>query len=110
RETEFGKRMVNGGRLSVPTTYTSPLSTADRETWRGGPRPGASMVDAPVAAPSGESRYLTDAFVKAGRGFTLIAFTNGIALDPPAGVGVIRLGERGLSDPAGLADARYDAE
>src|SRR5258706_3230865 len=48
RETEFGKRMVNGGRLSVPSIYDSPLSTADCEPWRGGPRPGASMPDAPI--------------------------------------------------------------
>ena len=40
RETEFGKRMINGGRLSVPSIYDSPLSTADRDAWRGGPRPG----------------------------------------------------------------------
>ena len=49
KETEFGKRMVNGGRLSVPSIYDTPLSTADRDAWRGGPRPGASMPDAPVA-------------------------------------------------------------
>src|SRR4051794_40064376 len=29
RETEFGKRMINGGRLSVPSIYDSPLSSAD---------------------------------------------------------------------------------
>src|SRR5246127_1301420 len=29
RETEFGKRMVNGGRLSVPSVYDTPLLTAD---------------------------------------------------------------------------------
>ena len=49
KETEFGKRMVNGGRLSVPSIYDSPLSTADGDAWRGGPRPGASMPDAPIA-------------------------------------------------------------
>ncbi len=54
KETEFGKRMVNGGRLSVPSIYDSPLSTADQRSWRGGPRPGASMPDAPIAARSGE--------------------------------------------------------
>ncbi len=27
KETEFGKRMINGGRLSVPSIYDSPLST-----------------------------------------------------------------------------------
>src|SRR6201747_743266 len=37
KETEFGRRMINGGRLSVPSTYESPLSTADTEAWRGGP-------------------------------------------------------------------------
>ena len=49
KETEFGKRMVNGGRLSMPSIYDTPLSTADGDAWRGGPRPGASMPDAPVA-------------------------------------------------------------
>src|SRR6202142_4122664 len=64
KETEFGKRMVNGGRLSVPSIYESPLSTADQDAWRGGPRPGASMPDAPVVAPAGEPALLTDAFIK----------------------------------------------
>src|SRR6201747_2444935 len=50
KETEFGRRMINAGRLSVPSVYDSPLSTADGEAWQGGPRPGASMPDAPVAA------------------------------------------------------------
>ena len=72
KETEFGKRMINGGRLSVPSVYESPLSTADTEAWRGGPRPGASMPDAPVAAPSGDCHYLTDAFIRAGKRFTLL--------------------------------------
>src|ERR1700724_1479527 len=55
RETEFGKRMVHGGGLSVPSIYDSALSTGDCDTWRGGPRPGASMLDAPLVAPSGEA-------------------------------------------------------
>ena len=73
KETEFGKRMVNGGRLSVPSIYDSPLSTADCDAWRGGPRPGASMLDAPIAARNGDAMFLTDAFVKAGTRFTLLA-------------------------------------
>src|ERR1700736_4993128 len=92
RETEFGKRMINGGRLSVPSTYDTPLSTADGEAWRGGPRPGASMPDAPIAARSGEVGFLTDAFIKAGKRFTLIEFCNGAAVEAPDGVGVIRIG------------------
>jgi 3-(3-hydroxy-phenyl)propionate hydroxylase len=111
RETEFGKRMVNGGRLSVPSIYDSPLSSADRDAWRGGPPPGASMLDAPVTAVAGEQLYLTDAFIKSGTRFTLLEFSNGAAADPPDDVGVIRVGgEGGVSDTAGLAAARYDAE
>jgi 3-(3-hydroxy-phenyl)propionate hydroxylase len=111
KETEFGKRMINGGRLSIPSIYDSPLSTADTEVWRGGPRPGASMLDAPVAARSGESAFLTEAFIKAGMRFTLLEFSNGVAVDPPDGVGVIRIGgDDGVFDSAGLVGTRYDAE
>jgi 3-(3-hydroxy-phenyl)propionate hydroxylase len=74
RETEFGKRMVNAGRLSTPSSYTTPLSTPDRDAWRGGPRPGASMADAPIAAQGGEPMFLTEAFVAAGTRFTLLEF------------------------------------
>jgi 3-(3-hydroxy-phenyl)propionate hydroxylase len=105
RETEFGKRMINGGRLSVPSIYDSPLSTDDTEVWRDGPRPGASMPDAPLAAHPGERRFLTEAFIEAGTRFTLLAFSNGAAVDPPDGVGVIR-----IDDCAGLAGTRYDAK
>jgi 3-(3-hydroxy-phenyl)propionate hydroxylase len=111
KETEFGKRMINGGRLSVPSIYDTPLSSADAEVWRGGPRPGASMPDAPVAAQSGDCRYLTDAFIREGKRFTLLAFANGADIEAPDGVGVIRIGgQDGLSDSAGLLGARYDAE
>ena len=111
KETEFGKRMVNGGRLSVPSVYETPLSTADGDAWRGGPRPGASMPDAPVAARDGEPIFLTDAFISAGARFTLLQFGNGAAAEAPEGVGTIRIGgEDGLADAAGLAAKRYDAE
>src|ERR1700729_1582187 len=63
KETEFGKRMINGGRLSVPSMYDSALSTVDCDAWRGGPRPGASMLDAPMTGRDGSASHLTDAFV-----------------------------------------------
>jgi 3-(3-hydroxy-phenyl)propionate hydroxylase len=111
RESEFGKRMINAGRPSVPSIYDSPLSTADCDAWRGGPRPGASMFDAPIAAPAGNLAFLTEAFIKAGTRFTLLEFANGVAVDPPEGVGVIRIGgQDGFIDSARLAGARYDAE
>ena len=54
---------------------------------------------------------MTEAFIAAGTRFTLLAFSNGAAIDPPDGVGVIRIGGKdGLSDAAGLVGARYDAE
>jgi 3-(3-hydroxy-phenyl)propionate hydroxylase len=111
KETEFGKRMVNGGRLSVPSVYDSPLSTADGDTWRGGPRPGASMLDAPIAERSGQSMFLTDAFIEKATQFTLLEFGNGAAVDAPEGLESIRIGgDDGFVDTTGLAGARYDAE
>jgi 3-(3-hydroxy-phenyl)propionate hydroxylase len=95
----------------VPSVYDSPLSTADQDSWRGGPRPGASMRDAPIAERSGSSMFLTEAFIKQGTRFTLLAFGNGAASSAPEGVGSIRIGgDDGLVDAAGLAGARYDAE
>ena len=111
KETEFGKRMVNGGRLSVPSVYQTPLSTADTDEWRGGPRPGASMLDAPVAENDGRPTFLTEAFIAQDAQFTLLQFGNSVATDVPKGVGTIRVGvEHGLSDPQGLATRRYYAE
>jgi 3-(3-hydroxy-phenyl)propionate hydroxylase len=111
KETEFGKRMVNGGRLSVPSIYESPLSTADADAWCGGPRPGASMPDAPMANRSGRSKFLTEAFVEKGARFTLLEFGNGAATEALEGVGAIRIGGGdGLVDAEGLAASRYDAE
>jgi 3-(3-hydroxy-phenyl)propionate hydroxylase len=110
-DTEFGKRMVNGGRLSVPSVYDTPLSSSDRDSWHGGPRPGASMLDAPVTEQDGGSTYLTDVFIRQGTRFTLLEFGNGAAADVPDGVGSIRVGgEGGLVDTQGLAGKRYDAE
>src|SRR6516164_7111775 len=111
KETEFGKRMVNGGRLSVPSIYESPLSTPDGQDWRGGPRPGTSMPDAPIAAQSGQAMLLTDAFIRQGTRFTLLEFGNGASIAAPEGLGAIRIGgQDGFVDRDGLATARYDAE
>jgi 3-(3-hydroxy-phenyl)propionate hydroxylase len=65
----------------------------------------------PDAAVSGASGYLTEAFIRSGKRFTLLQFANGAAIEAPVDVGVIRIGgDDGLSDTAGLAAARYDAE
>jgi 3-(3-hydroxy-phenyl)propionate hydroxylase len=107
KETEFGKRMVNGGRLSVPSIYETSLSTPDDEAWHGGPQPGASMMDTRIAPPESGLEYLTDAFKAFGRGFTILEFANGAA-EWPDGVGVVRIG--GISDSLETLRVRYDAE
>jgi 3-(3-hydroxy-phenyl)propionate hydroxylase len=110
KETAFGKRMVNGGRLSVPSVYDTPLSSADQEAWDGGPCPGTSMPDAPVTDRDGRAMFLTDAFVAQGERFTLLSFANGSVADATEDVGVIQIGgEGGLIDAEGLAHRRYDA-
>jgi 3-(3-hydroxy-phenyl)propionate hydroxylase len=69
------------------------------------------MPDAPVANGSDTSAFLTDAFIKAGRRFTLLAFGNGADIDAPKDVSIIRIGgEGGLGDELGFAGKRYDAE
>ena len=110
-DTDFAKRMVNGGRLSVPSVYDTPLSTPDRESWAGGPCPGASMVDAPLQRPDGVGLYLSDAFIAAGKTFALLQFAGGPSDVAPAGVESIRIGDgEALRDSTGTAAARYDAQ
>lgn len=110
QETEFAKRMINGGRLSVPSVYASSLSTDDTEVWSGGPRPGAHIRDAPLQHSGGGPRFLSDIFAQAGRGFTLLESGNGVAFDLPEDVARISIGDDlPLRDQAGLFAARYDA-
>jgi len=108
QDTEFGKRMVNGGRLSTPSVYETPLSTPDRDDWAGGPPPGASLPDAPLTSRDGATVFLTDMFNDAGRGFTLLQFADGAANAMPDDLPAITIG-KDLQDVAGLAAARYDA-
>jgi 3-(3-hydroxy-phenyl)propionate hydroxylase len=107
KETEFAKRMVNGGRLSTPSTYESPLSTPDSDVWAAGPRPGAHMIDAPLATENGDPIYLTEAFRQGGGGFVLLrsgAGDNGLP-----GCHSISIGEATpLRDTSGLFSKRYD--
>lgn len=78
----FAKRMVNSGRLSMPTTYAaSPLSTADDAAWACGPAPGAPIPDAPY----GEG-YLSECL---GRDFTILVADEATARLAPPGVAVL---------------------
>ena len=49
RRYPFARRLVNSGRLSLPTTHrASPLSTLDRDAFSGAMLPGAPAADAPI--------------------------------------------------------------
>jgi 3-(3-hydroxy-phenyl)propionate hydroxylase len=64
----FARRLINSGRLSLPTTYdTSPLSTADSfsSSVAQQVRPGAAAIDAPTT----DGGWLLDGL---GDGFTLL--------------------------------------
>ena len=48
-EHPFARKLVNSGRLSLPSTlHTSPLNTCDVDTFSGTMGPGAAALDAPV--------------------------------------------------------------
>src|SRR4051794_5800392 len=81
RHTEFGKRMINGGRRAGAAGYDTPPSTPGNQKLGGGggPRPPA----APAPLNEGNSLFLSDAFVKAGRKFVLLEFANGATIGAP---------------------------
>ena len=109
KEVDFARRMVNGGRLSTPSTYDTHLSTSDVDTWRAGPPPGAHIVDAPLTTTNGEPVYLTEAFKAAGGTFVLLNSGNGSTLDS-LDCHCISIGPNApLHDISGLFAKRYDA-
>jgi len=100
--------MVNGGRLSTPSIYQSPLSTPDSDSWDAGPRPGAQMIDAPLATASGEPIYLTEVFRQGSGDFVLLR--SGVGDNDLPGCHSIAIGEAApLRDVSGLFAKRYDA-
>jgi len=59
---EFARRIVNSGRLSMPSVLAdSRLNTADTEAFEGAMVPGAPLADAPVVpvAGGGDAQWLT---------------------------------------------------
>ncbi len=49
KDHPFARRIVNSGRLSLPSSYLdSSLNTSDGDAWSGGVRPGAPALDAPI--------------------------------------------------------------
>jgi 3-(3-hydroxy-phenyl)propionate hydroxylase len=75
----FARKLVNSGRLSVPSFLTgSVLNTPDADAFEGNMVPGAPMDDAPVQV-AGQDAWLLD---QAGKGFQILWFVD--ALPSPA--------------------------
>lgn len=71
RRHPFARKLVNSGRLSVPSFLVeSALNTADVDTFEGVMVPGAPMDDAPVRV-EGRDAWLLDQF---GGSFTLMVY------------------------------------
>lgn len=124
REHAFARKLVNSGRLSLPSVYDgSPLNTADGDVFAKAMRPGSPCTDAPVALNGVPDWFLA----QVGDGFTALLFTAGPAgaeqqaamqrlaqatipvrtlLVAPAG----KAGDGVLEDSQGLLAARYDAQ
>ncbi len=96
----FARRLVNSGRLSLPTAYRdSPLSTPDSDPFGAGPAPGA-------AAPDGPLEQAGDWLLRqCGSEFALLDFGGGIAVPQELRdrIATIRL------DCGGMLAERYDA-
>ncbi len=71
RECGFARRLVNSGRLSVPSTYHgSPLNTPDIDTFAGAMVPGAAAADATLRHNGRADWFLA----QCSGGFTLVVF------------------------------------
>ncbi|MCB5175898.1 FAD-dependent oxidoreductase [Microvirga lenta] len=103
RHTPFAKRMVNSGRLSMPSTYESPLSTPDQDVWAGSARLGAPLPDAPMRDRHGRQVWLLEAL---GDRETVLHVPNGAP--PPPGPRTLVVGED-LIDENGLFAQRFDS-
>ncbi|MET0209494.1 MAG: FAD-dependent monooxygenase, partial [Burkholderiaceae bacterium] len=72
KDVEFARRLVNSGRLSVPTALQgSALNTPDDADWTGALRPGAPAPDAPLRVDGRDDWLLRQA--RPGR-FTALVF------------------------------------
>ncbi|HEX2117022.1 MAG TPA: FAD-dependent oxidoreductase [Alphaproteobacteria bacterium] len=122
----FARRLVNSGRLSVPTVNrASPLDTPDLDRFDGGVAPGCAALDAPIATDSRDGWLLP---VLNG-GFSGLYFTQG-PIDPATASALASLNQAALPvhgvvvapapietpaglcvvvDTAGLAARRYAA-
>lgn len=126
RDHDFARKLVNSGRLSLPSTYSeSGLNSPDSKGFIGQMLPGAPCADAPVTVDGKESWLLHHLggdfcglyFVRAGETAESLAQLRDslAALEVP--VRLVPIFPPGSNAPAGslidsehlMAEARYDA-
>ncbi len=74
KDCAFARRLVNSGRLSLPSTYLdSPLNTPDADAFSGLEVPGAPAIDAPLLRAGVPTWLLSHV----GSAFTGIYFSDG---------------------------------
>lgn len=125
KQYPFARKLVNSGRLSLPSVYAaSALNTPDGDVFGGGMRPGAPAADAPVLI-DGRPGWLLP---HTGNSFTGLYFAEAGAGLPADLAALEQAGVDGLSlrirvvaadgapvaggaivDAEGLLAARYDA-
>ena len=103
-EAEFARRMVNSGRLSIATTYESPLSTPDADDFAGVARLGAPMPDAPVRTADNRKGFLLE---QLSSGFEVLYVKNGAPPERLPGASIRIIG-KDLFDDTGLLQRRLD--
>jgi 3-(3-hydroxy-phenyl)propionate hydroxylase len=90
----FARRLVNSGRLSMPTRYACDvLSTPDEGTFAGPLRPGAPAIDAPIATADGRAVAWVDLL---GGRFDAVLFAHD---DPAATLRDVSMLSRALDEP-----------
>jgi 3-(3-hydroxy-phenyl)propionate hydroxylase len=104
-KAEFARRMINSGRLSLPTVYESPLSTPDEASFAGAAKLGAPVPDAPLVNADGAATHLLENLCGE---FALIYVKDGGVPRPPDGVALTVIGQD-FFDLAGLLTQRFDA-
>lgn len=117
RDYAFAQKLVNSGRLSMPSTYRdSPLNTPDADPFNGPMQPGAPAADAPVLSPTGGRGWFLQ---QTGDRFITLLFTDHYRPEAQiAGVPVLQIlppeaslssGVAAIIDAEGLLAERFDA-
>jgi 3-(3-hydroxy-phenyl)propionate hydroxylase len=104
-KAEFARRMVNSGRLSTPTVYNSPLSTADEDSFSGSAQLGAPVPDVPLRSSEGGAGFLLERLTG---DFELLYVGDGAPPTLPSEIRLKTIGDDVL-DGEGLFTARFDA-